>query len=135
MVRPGIRSRWLVVAVAGAAAMLGVPPVVSASAAPPTSAPHVQGDPQPFDVRQGGSAAQAKALNDRQAKLEASSAVRTLSGQLGSQSILDMDPLTGTPSQIARLDGMLTGPSKAPAREIALDYVRAHAAVFHLTGT
>ena len=136
MARPAIRTRWLVAAVAGSAALLGVAPGITASATPPgpPSAPHVKGDAQPFDMRQGGSAAQAKALAGRQAQLEASSAVRTLSQQLGTQGIVDMDPLTGTPSQIARLDGMLTGPSKAPARDIVLGYVRSHPGVFHLTG-
>ncbi|HEY7050336.1 MAG TPA: M36 family metallopeptidase [Jatrophihabitantaceae bacterium] len=139
MARPAFRSRCLVAAVAGSAALLGVVvPTITASASPPAPKPSgaaAKGAAQPFDVRQGGSAAQVKALSDRRAKLQASSGVRALSQQLGPQGIVDMDPVTGTPSQVARLDGMLTGPSQASASDIALGYVRAHPDVFHLSGT
>src|SRR5689334_18551032 len=137
MARAAFRSRSLVAAVAGSAALLGVVPTITASASPPARPAPVgqsaKGSAQPFDVRQGGSAAQVKALSDRRAKLEASSGVRALSQQLGTQGVVDMDPLTGTPSQVARLDGMLTGPSRAPALDIALGYVRSHPDVFHLS--
>ncbi|GAA1686068.1 hypothetical protein GCM10009765_39250 [Fodinicola feengrottensis] len=86
-----------------------------------------------YDVRDGGSQAQTEALAQRQLALRAAPAVRELSQQLGPQSIVDLDPLTGTPRQIARLDGMLTGPSRAAAKDVALGYVRDHSAVFHLS--
>ena len=40
---------------------------------------------------------------------------------------MDVDGLTGTPRQVARVDGFLTGPSRAAASDVALGYVRAHA--------
>ena len=55
--------------------------------------------------------------------------------QLGAQSVIDVDPLTGTPRQVSRLDGLLTGPSRASAKNVALGYVRAHADVFGLSAT
>ncbi len=51
---------------------------------------------------------------------------------LGRQGVVSIDPNTGTPEQVAKLDGYLTGPSsKAPAR-IVFDYIRAHPEIFHL---
>ncbi len=41
---------------------------------------------------------------------------------------VDIDPLTGTPRQVARLDGLLTGPSAAAPSAVASRYVRAHLA-------
>jgi hypothetical protein len=71
-------------------------------------------------------------LGDRSAMLAAkpSTAVTDLRAELGDQGIVDLDPLTGTPRQVARLDGFRTGPSRAPALKIATDYVRAHASLF-----
>src|SRR4030095_6492730 len=40
--------------------------------------------------------------------------------------------LTGTPRFVGRLDGFLTGPSRDPGAKVALDYVRANAAVFQV---
>lgn len=59
-------------------------------------------------------------------------AVARLDATLGTQGVVQLDPLTGTPRVVARLDGFLTGPSDRPATEIALDYVRAHPDVFGL---
>jgi hypothetical protein len=67
--------------------------------------------------------------------LQATAPVRALAEALGPQSVIDVDPLTGTPRQVSRLDGLLTGPSKAPARNVALGYVRSHAGVFRLSAT
>jgi hypothetical protein len=53
-----------------------------------------------------------------------------LRASLGEQGIVDIDPLTGTPRQVARLDGFLTGPSKAPAAQVARAYLKAHADLF-----
>ena len=49
-----------------------------------------------------------------------------LRARLGPQAVVDLDPVTGTPRSVARLDGLLTGPSTRPADEVALDYVRRH---------
>jgi extracellular elastinolytic metalloproteinase len=62
----------------------------------------------------------------------ASAAQAQLRDSLGIQGVVDIDPLTGTPRVVAKLDGFLTGPSEADAKDVALDYVRAHAAVFTL---
>ena len=45
---------------------------------------------------------------------------------LGIQSVVSMDPLTHTVRDIGKLNGYLTGRSSAPARTIALHYVRSH---------
>ena len=60
-------------------------------------------------------------------------ALPALRAALGDQLVADLDPLTGTPRQLARLDGMLTGPARGAARGIALSYVRAHEDVFNLS--
>jgi extracellular elastinolytic metalloproteinase len=55
-----------------------------------------------------------------------------LHDSLGVQGIVDFDPLTGTPRVVAKLDGFLSGPSAADAKDVALGYVRAHSDVFKL---
>ena len=52
---------------------------------------------------------------------------------LGGQSIVSFDPLTHTPRDFGRLDGFLTGTSSAPARTVAMNYVRSHLAALGLT--
>jgi hypothetical protein len=88
-----------------------------------------------FDIREGTTRAQRKVRGDRAAALEAAAPVRRLAKALGPQSVIDLDPLTGTPRQVSRLDGMLTEPSPASATSVALGYVRAHADVFGLSAT
>ncbi len=60
-------------------------------------------------------------------------AAAALGRSLGQQSVVTIDPLTGTPSMVARLNGFLTARSAAAPALIALDYVRAHRAVFGLS--
>lgn len=55
-----------------------------------------------------------------------------LRASLGWQGVVDVDPLTGTPRVVARLDGFLTQPSGRDAVDLVLDYVRANEAVFKL---
>ncbi|HSS68598.1 MAG TPA: peptidase M36, partial [Nocardioidaceae bacterium] len=52
---------------------------------------------------------------------------------LGAQAILDFNTATGTPRNVGKLNGYLTGKSSAGAKSIALRYVRAHHAVLGLT--
>jgi extracellular elastinolytic metalloproteinase len=52
---------------------------------------------------------------------------------LGVQGVVSIDPLTGTPRQVAKLNGFLTRPSTASARSIVLKYVRSHRSVFGLS--
>ena len=47
---------------------------------------------------------------------------------LGSKAVLDYDSVTGTPRNLTRLDGYLTGPSSAAAASVAMGYVRSHLA-------
>lgn len=53
---------------------------------------------------------------------------------LGSKSVLDYDSVTGTPRNLTRLDGFLTGPSSQSAASVAMGYVRAHLSDLGLTG-
>ena len=62
----------------------------------------------------------------------ASAPAESLRSSLGLQGVVDVDPLTGTPRVVARLDGFLTGPSADDADAIVLDYVRAQETVFGL---
>jgi extracellular elastinolytic metalloproteinase len=55
-----------------------------------------------------------------------------LAKSLGADGFVDVDPVTGTPSAVARRDGFLTGPSPEDARAVVLDYVKAHPRVFRL---
>jgi hypothetical protein len=55
-----------------------------------------------------------------------------LRSSLGLQGVVDLDPLTGTPRVVTRLDGFLTGPAEQDAVDVVLDYVRAHEDVFGL---
>ncbi len=52
---------------------------------------------------------------------------------LGTQGIVSVDPITGTPKQVAKLNGFLTGPSNKPPARIVLDYIQAHPEIFRLS--
>jgi extracellular elastinolytic metalloproteinase len=86
-----------------------------------------QGRPN-MDARSGN------AVSDRTAVLAAnpSAAVKALDGALGTQGLVELDGLTGTPRIVAKLDGFLTGPSSASPGQIALDFVQAHNDVFNV---
>jgi extracellular elastinolytic metalloproteinase len=66
------------------------------------------------------------AADQRPAVRGAAAARDRLRARLGAQAVVDLDPVTGTPRSVARLDGLLTGPSKRAAAQVALDYVRRH---------
>ncbi|GAA2631572.1 M36 family metallopeptidase [Paractinoplanes durhamensis] len=103
----------------------------SATAAPhPTPAPGKTPVPADYDARHDPATA---GLLDATATLLAAkppAAVSSMRAALGLQGIVDMDALTGTPRQVAKLDGFLTGPSRKPAVRIARDYLTAHADLF-----
>jgi hypothetical protein len=61
------------------------------------------------------------------------SAARKLRDALGIQGIVDIDKATGTPSEVAKLDGFLTAASKAKPEKIARAYLKAHTDVFGLS--
>ncbi len=55
-----------------------------------------------------------------------------LRAQLGRLGVVSMDPQTGTASEVASLDGFLTGVSQSSPAAVALGYVGAHSRVFGL---
>src|SRR4029453_16256332 len=83
---------------------------------------------QNYDARGG------PAVRDRAATLTASPtpALRALESSLGGHGVVALDGRTGTPRVVGRLDGFLTGPSRDRGAKVALDYVRANAAVFQV---
>ncbi|MET3425357.1 hypothetical protein BJ973_004569 [Actinoplanes tereljensis] len=115
-----------VLAVGLVPAATGTGPATAAPAAPHRVTPA----PDNYDARHDP--ATAGALSSRATLLAAkpSAAVSGMRAALGQQGIVDIDALTGTPRQVARLDGFLTGPSKKPAERIARDYLKAHADLF-----
>src|SRR5688572_20088987 len=100
---------------------VGVP---GGTAAPgPTSRDEPPPTERPFlDVREDAAAREAPGTPAQDA----------LRRSLGLHGVVDVDPLTGTPRVVGRLDGFLTGPSDRDAVEIVLDYVRANPGVFKL---
>jgi extracellular elastinolytic metalloproteinase len=100
--------------------VFGVP---TGSASPPQQRPEANATERPFfDVREDVAAREAPSTPAQEA----------LRRSLGVHGVVDVDPLTGTPRVVARLDGFLTAPSDRDAVDIALDYVRANPGVFGL---
>jgi len=124
------RSRRLRLAAAVAFALVG-----ASLAAPPGAAAVGTRQPSPaaqdhglpnFDSRGGSSY--------RPAQSESVVAARhSLARSLGREGELQIDPLTGTPRVVARLNGFLTRPSTQPASAVALGYVRSHLSAFGLS--
>ncbi len=79
-----------------------------------------------FDIREGAPAVRVP--------IDVARARVALARSLGTQGVVEVSPVTGTPRVLTRLDGFLTGPSAASARSIVLDYVRAHLSAFGLSG-
>ena len=79
-----------------------------------------------FDVRDRGGAAIAPSARVAQARL-------ALASRLGTQGVVQSDPMTGTLRMVGRLDGFLTTRSKRPARTVAMGFVRSNRAAFGLT--
>ena len=85
-----------------------------------------------FDVRDTGSSARLIARREQRLVAEPPAAVTGLRRSLGVQGVVSIDPLTGTPRMVGRLDGFLTSPSRRRPEAIALRYVSAHPGVFGL---
>jgi extracellular elastinolytic metalloproteinase len=136
-VRLGIRARRAVGVVSVVAVCLAlVPAAANAAVATTQAAPAATAKPEKmadYDARTAGTA--QKVLATRSATLAATptAGVKALRQQLGIQGIVDLDPLTSTPRRVTKVDGFLTGPSKAAPADIALSYVRAHQDVFALS--
>ncbi|HKG52383.1 MAG TPA: M4 family metallopeptidase, partial [Actinomycetales bacterium] len=89
---------------------------------------------QYFDSRRDGRAAHVLQRRAARTVAEPPSAVVSLKRTLGTQGLVSIDPLTGSPRQVARVDGFLTGRSQAAPRTVALRYVKAHRSAFGMTG-
>ena len=60
-------------------------------------------------------------------------ATAKLRSTLGPQGVLTIDPVTGTPRFVGKLNGFLTAPSSASPQDVALGYARRNAAALGLT--
>ncbi|HEU5267131.1 MAG TPA: M36 family metallopeptidase, partial [Jatrophihabitans sp.] len=115
-------------------ALVCVAPAQAAPSAPPPSPGPARGNTSGvWDIRQSLSAQADAVLSNRVARMNASSAVRSLHSSLGTQSVVDIDKTTLTPRFVGRLNGYLTGRSAASPARIAMNYVAAHPGVFRLT--
>ncbi|GAA1548611.1 hypothetical protein GCM10009804_01180 [Kribbella hippodromi] len=77
----------------------------------------------------------AKTTYARSAKVagKETAASEKFRNSLGTQGVVELDPNTGTPAQVTKLNGFLTGKSGKKAETIVLDYVKAHPEVFKLS--
>jgi hypothetical protein len=99
----------------------------------PEAAASMQGKLRYYDARQQLSDAAKLSLRDARLMSAAPAALRKLQDRLGVQGIVDLDPVTGTPRMVAKLDGFLSGPHQGSARTIGLDYLKQHEAAFGIT--
>jgi hypothetical protein len=60
-------------------------------------------------------------------------ALRRLKDHLGVQGVVELDPTTGTPRIVAKLNGFLTGTQAGSAEKIGLDYLRHREAAFGIS--
>jgi extracellular elastinolytic metalloproteinase len=135
------RKKSLTVAAFGttvlAVSMLGLPSQAATSGhAPGFHSPGIAGNesahrtPQPIDARDLGGKAAVKATRS---ELNSRSAANTrYLRSLGPQGLVSYDTLTGTPRNLGRMNGYLSGKSSAPARAVALSFVRSHLSVLGL---
>ena len=97
---------------------------VLASACPASLAAAASPRQSDFDLRQTSPrAVVSPAIGDARSRLRS---------DLGPRALLSVEPASGRPRVLGRLDGALTGPSTDTGAEIALAYLRAHAAVYGL---
>jgi extracellular elastinolytic metalloproteinase len=89
-------------------------------------------DLQNFDSRRAGAAGRILLRRQQHLAVDPPQAVTSLRQSLGVQGVVSVDPLTGTPRAVARLDGFLTGPSTRRPEAIVTDYVSSHRGVFGL---
>ena len=124
------RRRALVAVIATAmtlASILGITaPARSAGRAAPGRAQEATRTDGTFDVRARGGAAVAPNARTARARL-------ALARRLGTQGVVQSDPMTGTLRMVGRLDGYLTARSGRPARTVAMGFVRSNLAAFGLT--
>ncbi|MEU8222190.1 M36 family metallopeptidase [Kribbella sp. NPDC048915] len=77
----------------------------------------------------------ARTTYARAAKVQGkeTAAAKKFRDSLGTQGVVEVDPNTGTPAQVTKLNGFLTGKSAKQAKVVALDYVKAHPEIFKLS--
>lgn len=78
-----------------------------------------------------------RATYDRAAKVvgKETAGSEKFRNSLGSQGVVSLDPNTGTPDQVTKLNGFLTAASTKKATDVALDYVKAHPEIFKLSAS
>ncbi|WP_018348157.1 M36 family metallopeptidase [Longispora albida] len=88
-----------------------------------------------YDAR--SAAENGKALQRNATKIAAQprAGLSALKSDLGVEGVVELDSLTGTFRQVSKLDGFLTGPSKAAPDAIALNYLRDHTSAFGLSAS
>jgi extracellular elastinolytic metalloproteinase len=106
----------------------GSEPSQSAAKTPTASAP----DKGFYDARSGGTAAARGSLYTKAGLASSRAATDKLRSSLGRQAIVEMDGLTGTVRQVAKLNGFLTAKTNASAAKVAMGYVRSHLAALGL---
>ncbi len=89
-----------------------------------------QRTPQAFDARQLVGKAAVRAT--RHELTSRSKADTRYLRSLGNEGLVSYDPLTGTPRNLGRINGYLSGRSSAPARSVAMRFVRSHLSVLGL---
>jgi extracellular elastinolytic metalloproteinase len=85
-----------------------------------------------YDARTGGTAAAKRDLYTKAGLASSRPATDKLRSSLGKLAVVEMDGLTGTARQVAKLNGFLTGKSSAPAAKVAMSYVQSHLAALGL---
>jgi len=117
-------ARYAATSCAIAMLALGAAPAIARAPVAPASAGAAA---RPFLDLRAAATQRPRALGARAARSR-----DRLAASLGRSGVLDIEPSTGTPRVVARLDGLLTRPSGAAPARIVLRYVRAHAALFGL---
>jgi hypothetical protein len=117
--------------------MLGAPSQAALRGPEAVLSPGVVGAAQPASHSPG--AIDTRQLTGRAALKATRAELRSRSAadnrylrSLGPSALISYDPLTGTPRNLGRLDGYLTGKSPAPAHRVAMSYVRSHLSVLGL---
>ena len=97
--------------------------LVALGAVAQASAKGTPGHAPYFDVRESTARGPGALASPARAEARA-----RLADSIGGRAVVDLDPVTGTPHNLMKLGGYLTGASSAPAADVVMGYVRAHLA-------
>ncbi len=86
-----------------------------------------------YDARDGATPQGRAGLLRAQARTAGAADAAAIRRVVPGQAVVDVDATTGTPREVARLDGTLTGRSSASPRRVAMGWVRVHRAALGLT--